>query len=270
MIEITRVVGLAFVQDGGRPGRMEEGVPPGGALVPEWLARANLALGNDATEAAIERFGALTLRALTAVDIAEEDGRVRALAPGESVELGWDGRVRVRYVAIAGGLDVPRVLGGRGTLVSAGIGGFAGRALRRGDRIAVRHPPRRNGPVAALAAPLDLRAPIRLYPGPDAPRFAPRALDVLLGNMWTLSPRSDRTGTRLVGPTIPWAPDAPPTRTTPMIAGAIELTPGGEAIVLGPDHPTTGGYPVIAVVANADLGRFHALPLGGPVHFERA
>jgi biotin-dependent carboxylase-like uncharacterized protein len=271
VIELLRVAGLAFVQDGGRPGRMDEGVPPGGALVPAWLARANLALGNDPGEAGIERFGAISFVARTAIEVAEEDGRVCALAPGETIEFGWDGRDRVRYLALRGGMDVPIVLGGRGTLVAAGIGGLEGRPLRRGDRLAVRPPSRPLPSRAPEAPPPEPRgAPIRLYPGPDAARFAPRALEALLEGKWTISRRSDRTGTRLEGPAIPWAPDAPSARTAPMVAGAIELPPAGEPIVLGPDHPTTGGYPVVAVVASADLGRFHARPLGSPVRFERA
>src|SRR5690349_18169151 len=117
-IEIASALGLAFVQDAGRPGRAAEGIPPGGALVPEDLATANLAVGNFADAAGIERFGALRLRAHGCVSLADEAGRRWQLGAGEELALEWDGAARARYLAIGGGLDVPIVLGGRGTIVS--------------------------------------------------------------------------------------------------------------------------------------------------------
>jgi allophanate hydrolase subunit 2 len=73
-------------------------------------------------------------------------------------------------------------------------------------------------------------------------------------------------GTRLVGPALPHRTGARAI-TTPMIEGAIECPPDGPPIVLGPEHPTTGGYPLLAVVARRDLARFHRIPLGGSVRF---
>lgn len=276
MIELSRVAGLAFVQDGGRPGRMHEGVPPGGALVPDALARANEALGNARGAAAIERFGAMTIAARAAVRVADDEARTWSLAPGETIELAWDGARRARYLAIEGGVDVPVVLGGRGTLIVARLGGLEGRALRTGDVLAplprdvhrrAAAPPENVGGLAPRSR--DAPVPVRLLPGPDLAAYAPDALAHLASTPRRVSPRSDRTGTRLEGAPIAWSRAAPPARTTPMIAGAIQLPPSGEPIVLGPDHPTTGGYPVIAVVAAADLGRFHAIPLGAEVRFAR-
>jgi biotin-dependent carboxylase-like uncharacterized protein len=260
-----RSVGLAFVQDGGRPGRMAEGVPRGGALVPDALLAANEAVGNEAGAAAIERFGAMAIAADAPVVVSDELGRAREIAAGEEVHLPWDGARRARYLAVRGGLDVPSVLGGRGTLLVAKLGGHEGRPLRRGDRLAIGSAVSDCPPVERERA--DEASPIRIVPGPDLARYAPVALEALVGRRWRLSPTSDRTGTRLEGAPIAWSPSAPPARTTPMIAGAIELPPSGEPIVLGPDHPTTGGYPVVAVVRRADLGRFHARPLGASVRF---
>ena len=267
MIAIERVVGLAFVQDLGRPGHMHEGIPCGGALVPERLARANAAVGNAIGAAGIERFGAMTLVAQGDLVIAEDGGAARGVRAGERVDLGWDGSVRARYLAVRGGLDVPVVLGGRGTLIVAGLGGHQGRALRRGDVLAVGA---QTEAETVTVAVVDDRSPIAVLPGPDAGAYAPGALAALVARPWRLSVRSDRTGTRLEGAAIPWADDAPAARTTPMIAGAIELPPSGEPIVLGPDHPTTGGYPVVALIAARDLGRFHTIALGREVRFARA
>lgn len=265
MIEIVKVSGLATIQDGGRPGLMHTGVPRSGAMVRELLARANGAARNAPDEAAIEAFGAISLVAHEGALVGLDDAGARRLRPGERLDLPAPSDARVRYVAVRGGFDVPRVLGARATLIVAGIGGHEGRALRAGDRVPVG--------TASAAGPLSLRpartGPIRVVPGPDDDAFEPDALARLLEEGFTIAAASDRTGTRLDGPTIAARP-APSAASGPMVRGAIEITPDGQPIVLGPDHPTTGGYPVIACVIRADLGRFMRIPVGGEVRFARA
>jgi biotin-dependent carboxylase-like uncharacterized protein len=268
VIKILAVRGLATVQDRGRPGFMHEGVPPGGALVPELAARANEALGNALDDPLLEVFGGLTLSATGGrALVATEDGGVRDLAEDEPFELPPSRALRVRYLAVAGGLDVPRVLGGRGTLLAASVGGHDGRALVRGDRIAI-------GREGTLGRPrprpgLDRAAAVRVVLGPDLTRFEPGAIDALLGGPFTVLPSSDRTGTRLEGPPLARR-DRDGGRSAPMCRGAIQVPGSGEPIVLGPDHPTTGGYPVIGVVTRADLGCFFSRPVGSPVRFALA
>lgn len=262
MIEIAAVAGLATVQDGGRPGHMHEGVPPGGALVPELLARANAAVHNARGEAAIEVVGRLRIVARGPVWAGADDGTARRLRDGD----GWTiepGPMRVRYLAFRGGIDVPRVLGGRGTLLVAGFGGYDGRPLRRGDRLPI-------GSTAAsdaTAPPFPAAdAPIRVVPGPDLDRFDPAALGSLLGGCYTIDARSDRVGIRLAGP--PLARVGQETGpSAPMVRGAIQVPPDGQPIVLGPDHPTTGGYPVLATVVRGDVGALAARPVGRTVRF---
>ena len=261
-VEIVSVHGHALVEDGGRAGRLSEAIPRGGALDPEALAVANVAVGNDASAAAIERYGALELEARGVVRLADEHGRVVRLAAGERARLAWDGARRVGYVALDGGVDVPPFLGGRGTMLSLGAGGHEGRMLRRGDVIALGPPGAARPP---RATPID-DGPIRVTRGPDLARLSDDALALLLSTAWTLDPRSDRSGTRLSGPVVPHR-DGARAITTPMIEGAIECPPSSAPIVLGPEHPTTGGYPVVAVVARVDLARFHRVPLGRPVRF---
>jgi biotin-dependent carboxylase-like uncharacterized protein len=264
-IVVASIAGLATVQDGGRPGRMHEGVPPGGALVPELLARANEAAGNAPDAAAIELFGAMTIEAQGDVVIATDDGEARALERGERASFPPSRHARVRYVALRGSIDVPRVLGGRGTLLVASIGGLEGRALRRGDRLhagdGANAPPRALAPFA-----LDLDAPIRITLGPDSARFTEEARRALTSMPFVLTAASDRTGARLTGPTLARV-DTDVGVSTPMVAGAIEVPASGAPIVLGPDHPTTGGYPIIATIVRADLGRFAARRAGTPVTF---
>ncbi len=265
-VEIARVAGLATVQDGGRPGHMHEGVPPGGALVPELLARANGAVGNPAAAAAIEVFGTLALTARGgALTLATDDGHVETLAGGNHFTLTASRGARVRYVAVRGGIDVPLFLGGRGTLLVAGVGGFRGRGLQRADVLEIGAIPSGDA-VAGVHPPVDALAPIRVIVGPDDESFDDAALATLLGASFTVLAASDRTGIRLAGPSLrPRSEDdAPP---APMIRGAIQIPSSGDPIVMGPDHPTTGGYRVLATIVTADWSRFAARAIGARVRF---
>jgi biotin-dependent carboxylase-like uncharacterized protein len=262
MVEVTSVTGLALVQDGGRPGRMHEGVPAGGALVPHLLARANAAVNNAPDVAGLEIFGTVTLRATVPIAIASDDGEATDLQAGEGRVMTC-GRSRVRYAAVRGGIAVPLVLGGRGTLLVAGLGGHMGRPLMRGDRLDIGDEPR-----AAFAAPEvpEPHSPILVVPGPDVGRFGPDALGVLLGSEYRISPRSDRVGVRLLGPALGRAGgDSGP--SSPMVRGAIQVPPSGEPIVLGPDHPTMGGYPVLATVVTTCVGALMGRAPGTAVRF---
>ncbi|HEY3821694.1 MAG TPA: biotin-dependent carboxyltransferase family protein [Polyangiaceae bacterium] len=263
MITVLDVTGLATVQDGGRPGHMHEGVPPGGPLVPELLARANAAVGNEEGAAGLEVVGALTLTGPTGTLVAADDGIAVELdvrSPWRITAAGG----RVRYVAVQGGIDVPRVLGGRGTLLGAAFGGHEGRALRRGDVLPVGEPGarRKEPPPPAF----DLEGAIRVVTGPDLDRFDPHALALLLSNEYRVDPRSDRVGIRLTGPVLIRAGDdlGP---SAPMVRGALQVPSSGAPIVLGPDHPTTGGYPVLATVVAGSLGAIGARPVGAAVRF---
>lgn len=262
-LRVTRTAGLSTVQDAGRPGFMHMAVPPGGPLVRAWLARANACVDNAAGAAAIETFGSITLSSEGAISLGTDEGERIELAPRATWTLAC-GPARVRYVAVRGGIDVPMVLGGRGTLLAAGLGGLAGRALVVGDLLRVG-----NDPLEArVIIPLDLSAAVLLHPGPDLARLPPGTFEALLASRPRIDARSDRVGVRLVGAALPSRPlPENATSSTPMVRGAIQLPPDGNPIVLGPDHPTTGGYPVIAVAASEDVDRLFALPVGATVHF---
>jgi len=262
VITVVAVTGLATVQDAGRRGHMHEGVPPGGPLVPELLARANAAVGNDDDAAGLEVLGALTLAGTAGTLVASDDGIAVELARREPWRVP-DAGGRVRYVAVRGGIDVPRVLGGRGTLLGAGLGGHEGRALRRGDVLPVGE---RAGARKPLAPPPDPGAAVLVVPGPDLDCFAPAALETLLASEFLVDARSDRVGIRLSGPALARVGDDLGV-SGPMVRGAIQVPSSGAPIVLGPDHPTTGGYPVLAVVAVASLGVLGARPVGAAVRF---
>jgi 5-oxoprolinase (ATP-hydrolysing) subunit C len=262
VIEIVSIAGLATVQDGGRPGHMHHGVPPGGPLVPELLGRANVAVHNAPSEAAIEAFGAVTLVARAPVVLASDDGEARHLGAGETYALRPE-KTAVRYVALRGGIDVPVVFGARGTLLVAALGGYEGRPLRRGDRLRAGEAPPEHRPPGA---PVDTALPVRVVLGPDLDRFDATTTDAFLASTFMIDTRSDRVGTRLAGARLVCPPD-PAAPSAPMIRGAIQVPPSGEPIVLGPDHPTTGGYPVIATVVRRHIGPLAARAIGATVRF---
>lgn len=260
---VTRASGLATVQDLGRPGRVGEGLPPSGAADPRLLVAANRALGGADGAAAIELLaGSLELEARRALAVAiasPAGGSVRQLAAGD--------RLRARgpaLLAVEGGLDVPVVAGARATLLAAGLGGLEGRVLRAGDVLGSGDGA--GPPWAGAIEPA--RAELLFDEGPDAARFPDGALDALERATLTVSPRSDRTGTRLEGLGLRGL-DLGRSPPLPLCRGAIELTPDGEPIVLGPDHPTTGGYAVLAVLRTESAWDLARLPPGAPVRLRR-
>jgi allophanate hydrolase subunit 2 len=107
---------------------------------------------------------------------------------------------------------------------------------------------------------------VKILPGPDARRFSAGALEAFLSADWTISAKSDRVGIRLEGPAIERV-DEDLAVSAPMVRGAVQVPKGGAPIVLGPDHPTTGGYPVLAVVASSDWGTLAMLRAGEKVRF---
>lgn len=258
---VERVGPGATVQDRGRPGWMHQGVPRGGPLDGALFARTQRSLGNVEGCAAIELpWHGARFRARGAVTVSL-DGAVRALDDGALFEVPA-ASYAVRYVGVRGGVDVPRALGSRATLLAASLGGLDGRMLRKGDVLCA-------GAELAGAArtgegDVDVVRPVRIALGPDA--FAADSIARLFAHEFTVSELVDRVGMRLRG-----EPLAPPGdaagRSAPMVRGAIEVTPDGGMIVLGPDHPTTGGYPVIAVVCLDDQGSLAQRRPGARVRF---
>ena len=267
---IVKAVGLVTVQDLGRAGSMHLAVPPGGALVPELLVAANRAVRNFAAAAALEILGQLVVRAEAAITVAiDGDSSPRELAAGDELAI-ESGPRRCAYLAIRGGIDAPIILGGRGVLLCAELG----RPLRAGDVLRAEPSslasqtesepiaPAETATVVASAAP----TVITIIAGPDGDAFASDALGRLVSAPYRVLPSSDRVGTRLAGAVLERAPGYRE-RSRPMVIGALEVPGDGQPIVLGPEHPTTGGYPILAVIATAELGRFFAVRLGGWVKF---
>lgn len=279
VIEILDCPMPVTVQDAGRPGYRHLGVPLSGALDTEWLALANALVGNPLTTAALEmRLLGPRLRAVNPVSFAiagqceayiddtygqRRDARSwnsHYLATGETLVVGkvLSG---VAYLAFAGGLGLPPVLGSRSTYARAGLGGIDGRALQAGDLLA----------VGAGGTPLLLRlpqppqvagGPLRVVPGPQREYFTDAAWTRLLSEEFTVSREADRMGLRLDGTRLDHDPafgaDIVSDAVTP---GVIQVPGDGRPIILLADCQTVGGYPKIAAVIGADLPRLgQALP----------
>ena len=255
---LDAVAGLCTVQDGGRPGWRAHGVPPGGALVPAWLGAANRAVGNPADAPALEYTGPTRLR-LSEGRLVCAGGHRHRLAPGEVLALPGPHPAAVGYVAVAGGVAAEAVLGGRGALLGGLFPGFAGRALMAGDVL-----PLGPDPAAPAVEPDDVRldaaAPLRVVAGPDLDAFGPAALDALYRTRWQVT-ATGRSGTRLAGAPLPRRDDDA-RRSAPVVRGAVQVPADGQPLVLGPDGPTVGGYPVIGVLLRVDAEALAARPPG--------
>ncbi|WP_433473158.1 biotin-dependent carboxyltransferase family protein [Spirillospora sp. CA-142024] len=259
---------LATVQDLGRPGHAALGVGVSGAADPGSFRLANRLLGNAEGDAAIEvTFGGLRVRCRGGVFAAVTGapapllvgGRPEApysvfhLPDGAELRLGSPPAGLRSYLAVRGGIDVPPVLGSRSTDTLAGLGPAP---LGPGDLLPVGPPPA----GAPLLDVLPVRPPpagdieLRAMPGPRDDWFAPGALDVLFTAAYTVTSEIDRVGMRLDGPGLPHAGCGElPSEGT--VTGALQVPPSGLPVLFLADHPLTGGYPVIAVVASADIGR---------------
>jgi len=187
------------------------------------------------------------------------------MVPGETLVLeAADDGCRC-WLALQGGIAVAPVLGSRSTVLSAGFGGHAGRALRPGDVLALGEESRPSRRLRARRPAFDNTAPLRLVAGPQVGCFDDRGLAALFGATYRVAPTSDRRGIRLDGPAVTHARAELPSQG--VLPGAVQVPPDGRPIVLGWDGPVTGGYPVVGTVITADLGRLAQLRPGDAVRF---
>jgi antagonist of KipI len=288
LIRVIKPGWFTTVQDLGRHGYQQYGVPVGGAMDRHAFVLANRLVGNPDRDAALELtlkgpdllFEQETVMAITGADLMPVlNGTVvptwtsLQVPAGSRLAFGARRRGTRGYLAIAGGIDVPVIMGSRSTHVSSRTGGLQGRALLAGDVLVAGVPSRDMDSVIGRAVPERLRpryattALLRVLPGPQDDCFADGALELLTSHPYRLSSRSDRMGYRLEGPTLahtgtgPWLSDG-----TAM--GALQVPPDGQPILLMADRQTTGGYPKLAVVISADLHLAAQLMPGDTITFE--
>ncbi|MGY4858692.1 5-oxoprolinase subunit B/C family protein [Cryobacterium sp. AP23] len=284
-LEIIAPGMLTLLQDLGRPGYASMGVSSSGALDPVSLRDANRLVGNPAGTAGLElTFGGLRLTARGEQVLAltgapaplsitgpngsriVHSGHPFALGTGETLVVGTPTAGLRSYLAVRGGFDLAPVLGSLSTDVLAGLGPAP---VTAGAVLPVGMP--RGIPAVGLpgspAAPLDTtEVVLDVVLGPRTDWFSADAVDVLTGQSWLVSPRSNRVGLRLEGESLTRVIDAElPSEGT--VAGAIQIPPNGQPVLFLADHPLTGGYPVIGSVATHHLPLAGQLPPGARIRF---
>ncbi|MCV7225618.1 5-oxoprolinase/urea amidolyase family protein [Mycolicibacterium komossense] len=274
---------LALVQDLGRPGLAHLGVTRSGAADRRNHALANRLVANSDDSATVEvTFGGFSVRvdggaveiAVTGADanpsangIPFGTNSIHHALPGDVITLGRPRSGLRSYLAVRGGIDVAPVLGSRSHDVLSALGPAP---LRAGDVLPigshpVSYPELDQAPVAGIETGV---VDLSVLPGPrDDWLVEP---DALVNTRWVASERSDRVGMRLTGTALShrW-----PGRQLPSegaTRGAIQIPPNGQPVILGPDHPVTGGYPVVGVVIDADIDTVAQIRPGQPVQIRWA
>jgi len=264
---------LTTVQDLGRYGYQRYGVPVAGAMDPFALQVANALVGNSLDEAALEiTVAGPTLRAtdscliaVTGADLSfRVNGRPLPLWMAVFVRRGWIIEFGGRktgcraYLAVAGGIDVPPIMGSKSTYLRGGFGGFQGRALRGGDLIPVGqtafHLPSLAGkefPPGRIRGYSDTPE-VHVVLGPQDDYFTEEGITAFLSSEYEVTPTSDRMGYRLQGPEIAHKGRAD-IISDGIVLGTVQVPADRQPIVLMADRQTTGGYPKIATVISADV-----------------
>ena len=287
VIEVIEPGLLTSVQDVGRFGYLRHGVPVSGAMDPVALRLANLLVGNQEDEACLEitlagprlQFRSSAVIAVTGADLSPSIngspvGTWESAVVKQGDILTFEGQESGTraYLAVAGGLDVPVVMGSKSTFMKAGIGGFEGRALKAGDLLMTRLPNSSTGMserriLRSLVPSYDVSSPIRVILGPQDDRFTEAGLGVFLGEAFTVSAQSDRMGYRLQGPKIEHV-SGPDIISDGIPFGGVQVSGDGQPIVLMADRGTSGGYTKPATVISADIGKVAQRMPGDEIRFQ--
>jgi antagonist of KipI len=299
-IDVIKPGLFSTFQDLGRVGYQQLGVPVSGAMDEVSHRVANLLVGNGEGEATLEitllgpvlRFQRSAWIALCGADlgaavmlpsaggvagISVALGTPTWITAGSTLQFGKRRSGLRSYLAVRGGFDLPLVMGSRSTHVRGGIGGFEGRALRKGDVL----PLRVAAPEGAIAAPLSpavraalsaLRdpepgAPIRVTKGREWHHFTPEAQAAFLSQPAVISAQSERMALRLQGPALTRSVSGD-MLSEAVAFGTVQVPPEGQPIVLMADRQSSGGYPRIAQVASVDLPRLAQTMPGESLRFE--
>jgi antagonist of KipI len=300
-LRILRPGLLTTVQDLGRHGYQQDGIIVSGAADALALRVGNLLVGNDEHAAGLEitllgpsiRFEADHLIALTGAHLSptlngQPVSRNRAIwvAAGAELAFGPAGAGCRAYLAVAGGVAVPLVLGSRSTYLRASFGGLDGRALRAGDELLVGAPSTTAAAIRATLfngqkpwnqarftpGPYLCPAPrpepiIRAVRGPEYAQFSAESQQALWREPFTVSTEADRMGCRLQGPSLERL-EAMELLSSAVTFGTVQVPAGGQPIVLLADHQTTGGYPRMAQVISADFPALAQVRPGQRLRFQ--
>jgi antagonist of KipI len=289
-ILITSKGWLSTVQDLGRPGYAQYGINRSGAMDPLALQTANALLGNSAHTAALEMcFPAPTLHFLKPALIAlggadfgahSNDRALPRCTPiwvdaGTELKLHHKYWGQYAYLSIQGGLDIVPWLNSQSTNLKAQSGGWQGRALQKGDVIPLRKSflegVGQGLKIAKFHTRLDRfynqTTPIRFIPGQHYAQLLPDSREQLLTQSWRIGNASDRMGYRLEGEALALSTQES-LLSAGLTRGSIQLPPNGQPIVLMADHQTTGGYPLLGQVIQADWPRLAQLGPGNRLQLQ--
>ena len=285
-LRIIRPGPMTTIQDQGRYGFQDRGVPVSGAMDQAAYRLGNLLAGNAGKEASLEiivgGFAAeFLIDTWVAVTGAEREARLNnqvmptwaahRAVKGDVLSLDFGRKGARWYLAVAGGFDVPLVMGSRSTYLRGGFGGLEGRALRKGD-VLESGPPMGAGIFSSLPAeliPNYSHGPIilRVVLGPQDDEITEEGLATFLTAEYSVTQRSDRMGCLLAGPPIKHK-KGPDIISDATAFGSIQVPGSGQPIILMADRQTIGGYVKIATVATVDLPLIaQALP-GYKVRFQ--
>ena len=279
---------LTSIQDMGRYGFSQFGVPSSGALDIFSLRVANLLVGNREEEAVLETtLMGLKIRALKEIVISITGGDLCSTLNEEPLEI-WRTHLLVEgdiihfkkvragcraYLAVSGGLVVPKIMGSCSTYLSGNFGGLEGRKLRRGDILhTLRIPSSLN--KLGLRFPLDWipslekEVSLRVIPGPQDHHFTEEGVQTFSSSSYQVTPRCDRMGVRLEGPKIERRSSVEESIISEgLISGAIQVPGDGKPIIILTEL-VTGGYTKIATVISTDLPKVAQLKPGDQVRFK--
>lgn len=278
---------LTTIQDMGRYGYQETGMSVSGVMDTRAASLANILVGNDTNEAVIEitmmgptmKFTEDEIIAVTGGDLgAKIDGkpveRYRAVLvkAGQTLSfMGMYGGSRA-YIAFAGGLDIPVVMGSRSTNLKSKVGGYEGRKLGTGDEIAFRAPaswlPHMAERVYGLPSYGAKEWTLRVVMGPQDDCFTDKGINTFLNSTYTISNEYDRMGCRMEGDVIEHK-NGGDIITDGISFGAVQVPSHGNPIVMMADHQTTGGYTKIACVVSVDLPELAQCMPGHTVRFKK-
>ncbi|WP_394204920.1 biotin-dependent carboxyltransferase family protein [Shewanella waksmanii] len=280
MLQIDEVIGLASVQDLGRIGFGHLGVAQCGAQDKPALLLANKLLQNQDNTAAIEFSSRLVVTfnqdcwfsicgAPFIANIGERTiwhGWRNKAYQGETLTINGPKNGCFGYLAIAGGFKLPHVMASSSTDINNGFGGFQGRVLQAGDQLAIHTTSETiTKPVGAVIR--ENNQLIRVLPGPELQHFTNESRKAFWQQQWQVSTPSNRMGYRLSGTALVTHKPIE-MRSHGVLPGVVQVPPSGEPIVLMADAQTTGGYPRIATVIEADLWKLAQTQVGKTIQFE--
>lgn len=275
---------LTTVQDLGRYGFQQFGMPVAGAMDSHSLQLANFLVGNDIGEACLEatflgpeiEFLSNALIAVCGGDTTMKlnDAEVEMntsirIEKGDALSFGMMKTGCRLYIAFSGGIDVPIVMGSKSTYLRAKIGGFNGRSLFVGDELKIGNPP--NNPQFRSLNSSNLlniksKQNIRFIVGSEVSRFTFEGISTFLKSEYTITPKSDRMGYRLSGPKIEHSNGAD-IISSGISSGAVQVPGHGEPIIMLSDHQTVGGYTKIANIISLDLPLLGQMKAGDSIRF---